>query len=126
MLNGEEVTNLEELTYTYEELLEVKFKVLLNTDYYTKQGNLWIDNSDNEEFVTNLLNDALELEVVGIIKPKEETITTSNYGGVWYTKDLTEYVINEINESEIAKAQLSNKNINVFTNGEFSLSLIHI
>ena len=120
MINGEEVTNLEELTYTYEELLEVKFKVLLNTDYYTKQGNLWIDNSDNEEFVTNLLNDALELEVVGIIKPKEETITTSNYGGVWYTKDLTEYVINEINESEIAKAQLSNKNINVFTNGEFS------
>ena len=120
MLNGEEVTELEELTYTYDELLQTKFKVLLNTDYYTKEGNLWIDNSNNEEYINNLLNDALELEVVGIIKPKEETITTNNYGGVWYTKELTEYVINEINDSEIAKAQLANENINVFTNKEFS------
>lgn len=120
MINGEEVTDLEELSYSYKELLDIKFKVLLNTDYYTKEGNLWIDNSNNEEYITNLLEDALELEVVGIIRPKEETITTNNYGGVWYTKDLTEYVINEINESEIAKAQLANKNINVFTNQEFS------
>ena len=120
MLNGEEVTELEELTYTYDELLQTKFKVLLNTDYYTKEGNLWIDNSNNEEYINNLLNDALELEVVGIIKPKEETITTNNYCGVWYTKELTEYVINEINDSEIAKAQLANENINVFTNKEFS------
>lgn len=120
MLNGEEVSNLEELTYTYDELLNVKYKVLLNTDYYVKQGNLWIDNSNNEEYITSLLEDALELEVVGIIKPKEETITSNNYGGVFYTSDLTEYVINEINESEIAKEQLANKNINVFTNQEFS------
>lgn len=120
MLNGEEVTNIEELTYTYDELLDTKFKVLLNTDYYTKENNLWIDNSNNEEYISNLLSDALELEVVGIIKPKEETITTNNYGGIWYTKDLTEYVVNEINESEIAKEQLANENINVFTNREFS------
>lgn len=120
MMNGEKVSELEEITYTYEELLNTKFKILLNTDYYTKEGNLWIDNSNNEEYITNLLNDALELEVVGIIKPNEEAITTNNYGGIWYTKDLTEYVINEINESEIANEQLSNPNINVFTNQEFS------
>ena len=120
MINGEEVSNLEELSYTYEELLDLKYKVLLNTDYYTKEGNFWIDNSNNEEFVTNLLNDALTIEVVGIIKPKEETITTNNYGGIWYTSDLTEYVINEINKSEIAQSQLNNENINVFTNREFS------
>ncbi len=120
MINGEEVSNLKELSYTYEELLDLKYKVLLNTDYYTKEGNFWIDNSNNEEFVTNLLNDALTIEVVGIIKPKEETITTNNYGGIWYTSDLTEYVINEINKSEIAQSQLNNENINVFTNREFS------
>ena len=120
LINGEEISDLEELTYTYDELLNTTFKVLLNTDYYTKQGNLWIDNSSNEEYITNLLDEALELEVVGIIRPKEETITTNSYGEVWYTKALTEYVINEINESEIAKEQLANKNINVFTNREFS------
>ena len=82
MINGEEVTDLEELSYSYEDLLDVKFKVLLNTDYYTKEGNLWIDNSNNEEYITNMLNDALEVEVVGIIRLKEETITTKNYGGM--------------------------------------------
>ena len=120
ILKGEEVTDLEEISYTYDELLETKFKVLLNTDYYTKEGNLWIDNRNNEDYMNELLDNALELKVVGIIRPKEDTITTSSYGGVWYTKELTEYVINEINESEIAKAQIANPNINVFTSKEFS------
>ncbi len=120
ILKGEEVTDLEEISYTYDELLETKFKVLLNTDYYTKEGNLWIDNRNNEEYMNELLDNALELKVVGIIRPKEDTITTSSYGGVWYTKKLTEYVISEINESEIAKAQITNPNINVFTSKEFS------
>ena len=120
LMNGEEINNLDELTYTYDELLDITFKVLLNTDYYTKEGNLWMSKSSDEEYITNLLNNALELKVVGIIKPNEETITTNNYGGVFYTKELTEYVINKINESEIAQAQLANKNINVFTNQEFS------
>ena len=119
LINGEEINNLDELTYTYDELLDITFKVLLNTDYYTKEGNLWISKSSDEEYITNLLNNALELKVVGIIKPNEETITTNNYGGVFYTKELTEYVINKINESEIAQAQLANKNINIFTNSEF-------
>ena len=119
LMNGEEINNLDELTYTYDELLDITFKVLLNTDYYTKEGNLWISKSSDEEYITNLLNNALELKVVGIIKPNEETITTNNYGGVFYTKELTEYVINKINESEIAQAQLANKNTNIFTNSEF-------
>ena len=120
LMNGEEINNLDELTYPYDELLDITFKVLLNTDYYTKEGNLWINKSSDEKYIANLLNNALELKVVGIIKPNEETITTNNYGGVFYTKELTEYVINKINESEIAQAQLANKNINIFTNSEFS------
>lgn len=120
LLNGEEVKASEEISYSYDELLEVTFKVLLNTDYYTKEGSIWIDNSNNEEYISELLKDALELEVVGIIRPKEDTITTNNYGSVWYTKELTEYVITAINESEIAKEQLANPDINVFTNEEFT------
>ena len=54
MLKGEEVTNLEELSYTYDELLDTKFKVLLNTDYYTKEGNLWINKSSDEKYIANL------------------------------------------------------------------------
>ena len=45
-------------------------------------------------------------------------------GIVGYRKELTEYVINAINDSEIVKEQLANPSINVFTGKE--LSLIHI
>lgn len=120
MMKGEEVKELEEQTYTYEELLNLKFKVLLNTDYYTKENGLWIDNSNNEEYITKVLSDALELEVVGIIKPNEETVSTNNYGGILYTSDLTKHVIKEIEKTEIAKEQIANPNINIFTNQEFS------
>lgn len=120
VLNGGKVEDLEELSYTYEELLNTKFKVLLNTDYYTKEGKIWIDKRNDEKYLKDLLDKALELKVVGIIKAKDETITTNTYGGILYTSDLTKYVINKINDTEIAKAQTSNSKINIFTNAEFS------
>ena len=126
ILKGEKVEELEEITYTYDELLDIKFKVLLNTDYYVKQGNLWIDKSDDKDFMNQKLENALELKVVGIIKPKEGTISSSTYGGIYYTSDLTKHVINKINESEIAKEQKNNQNINVFTNKEFTTDEFNI
>ena len=120
MLKGEEVKSIEEITYTYDELLNTKFKVLLNTDYYQKENNLWIDKKNDEVYMNQKLNDALELKVVGIIKPKEETVSTNNYGEILYTKELTEYVINMISKSNIAIEQIANENINVFTGKEFS------
>ena len=120
MLKGEEVKSIEEITYTYDELLNTKFKVLLNTDYYQKENNLWIDKKNDEVYMNQKLNDALELKVVGIIKPKEETVLTNNYGEILYTKELTEYVINMISKSNIAIEQIANENINVFTGKEFS------
>lgn len=120
VLNGGKVEDLEELTYTYDELLNNKFKILLNTDYYKKEGKIWVDKREDEKYLNNLLDNALELKVVGIIKAKDETVTSNTYGGVLYTSDLTKHVINKINESEIAKEQLNNSKLNIFTNSEFT------
>lgn len=120
VLNGGKVEDLEELTYTYDELLNNKFKVLLNTDYYKKEGKIWVDKREDEKYLNNLLDNALELKVVGIIKAKDETVTSNTYGGVLYTSDLTKHVINKINESEIAKEQLRDPKLNIFTNSEFT------
>jgi len=120
VLNGGKVEDLEELSYTYDELLENKFKVLLNTDYYEKNGKIWVDKRENEKFLNNKLKNALELKVVGIIKAKDETVTANTYGGILYTSELTKYVIEQIKESKIAQEQLANEKINVFTNNEFS------
>lgn len=121
MTNGEEV-NFETTSYTYDELLNLSYKLVLNTDYYQKQGNIWVDKKDDTNYMKEIINKAEEIKVVGIIKPNEESVTASNAssGMVGYTHELTKYLINKINETEIAKQQLSNKEINIFTGSNFS------
>ena len=120
MVNGETVEKSETLTFTYDDLLNLKYKVLLNTDYYEKEGGMWVDKSDDENYINDKLNNAIELKVVGIIRPNEEASSTSLTGVMGYTHSLTEYVANEINKTQIAKEQLENKDINVFTGTKFT------
>ena len=119
--NGEELeTSSETESYSYDDILNYKFKVLLNTDYYKKVGNAWQDMSDDTEYMKQIVQNAEEISIVGIIKPNGETVTSSGAGLVGYNKDLKEYVINKINEAEIVKEQKSNSNVNVFTGIEFA------
>ena len=118
--NGEEITsNNEEESYSYDELLNYRFKIILNTDYYEKVGDTWQDMSDDEEYMKNLVSNAEEIQIVGIIKPNEETVTSEGAGLIGYDKSLKEYVINKINETEIVKEQKKNPNVNIFTGIEF-------
>ena len=120
IMNGEEVKTSEEVeSYSYEDLLNYKFKVLLNTDYYKKSGNVWQDMSENQEYMKEVVKNAEEIKIVGIVKPNGETVASSAAGLVGYNKDLKEYVINKINEAEIVKVQKENPEINIFTGLEF-------
>ena len=118
--NGEEVEARESESFTYEELLNHKFKIVLNTDYYKKSGNVWQDMSEDEEYMKDLVQNAEEINIVGIIKPNDETVANSGAGLIGYTKELKEYVINKINDSKIVKAQKENHDINIFTGIKFS------
>jgi len=117
--NGEKVEADEKTEYKNEDLLNLSFKLLLNTDNYEKKGNMWIDKSDDEEYMKKKILDAEDIRVVGIIKQSEESVTTSMEGAIGYTKDLKEYVINKVNESQIVKEQKDNKDINIFTGTVF-------
>ena len=120
MTTGKEV-NFEKTSYTTDELLNLSFKLVLNTDYYKKDYGIWVNMSNNEKYMQNLIEEAEEIKIVGIIKPNEEAVAGgSSYGMVGYTSELTEHLINKINEAEITKEQLANPEINVFTGTEFS------
>ena len=116
---GEEVKESEQTSYTYDELLNLSFKLILNSDYYQKENGLWLDKSDDEEYMKQKIADAEEIKVVGIIKQNEQSVAAGMSGGIGYTKELKEYVINKSNEAEIVKEQKNNQNINVFTGLEF-------
>ena len=119
ILDGEEVEDEDVKSYTYDDLLNTKFKVLLNTDYFEKDGDIWIDNSENDDYIKEKLEDAEEISIAGIIRPKEGTVATAMSATIGYTKELKEYVINEVNNAEIVKEQKDNPDINIFTGIEF-------
>ena len=116
---GETVEEPENTAYTYDELLNLSFKLLLNSDYYQKENGLWINKENDDEFMKQKISDAESIKVVGIIKQNENSAATGMAGGIGYLKDLKEYVINKTNEAEIVKEQKENSNINVFTGLNF-------
>lgn len=119
MQANKKIKEFESTKYSYEDILNKEYKLVLNSDYYVKQNGVWIDKSSDIEYLKSIVENGLDLKIVGIIKPKEESNIQLN-NGVGYTSDLVKYVIEHISESEIAKEQLNNKNINVFTNQEFT------
>ena len=107
-------------SYNYSDLLNLKFKLVLSTDYYQKSGNVYIDKSKDEEYVKTLIDNGTDIKIVGIIKPNEERMSGSSYGSIGYTKALVDYAIDKTLETDIAKTQLANQNINVLTGLEFT------
>jgi putative ABC transport system permease protein len=121
LVNGEEVEAGTVESYDYDTFINLDFKLLLNTDYYAKENGVWIDKSNDSSYMKNILENAEDIKVVGIIRPNEESnITTTTYGEIGYLSDLTKHVINKINDTDIVKEQLENQDINVFTGIEFS------
>ena len=120
ILSGEEIEADEQSSYTYDDILNLEFKVLPQTDYYEKEGNVWIDKSEDEEYVNQKLENAETLKVVGIIQINEEAIANTTSGVILYTKELEEHIIDKISNSEIVKEQLANDKVNVFTGLEFN------
>jgi len=119
IMMGEKLDETKQTTYTYDELLEKEFKLILNTDYYIKENGSWINKEKDASYMKEVIDNALTLKIVGIIRPNEESsIETS--GGVGYTSDLTKYVIDNILKTDIAKEQLNNKEKNIITNEPFA------
>lgn len=119
IMNGEEVEKKEMYSFNFDDIVGLKYKLVLNTDYYEKNNNIWIDKSNDKKYMDKILENALDVEVVGVVKIDDESTLTTT-GTIGYTSELTEYTINKINESEIAKQQKENKDINIFTGMEFS------
>ncbi len=117
--NGESIEKTETDSYNYDDLLGLSYKLILNSDYYEKENGVWIDKSDNQDYMKQKVNDAEQIKVVGIIKPNDQAIAVSNAGLIGYTKGLKEHVINKTNDTEIVKEQKENEDLNIFSGMKF-------
>lgn len=123
VMQGETVKKTENVSFTYDDLLNTSFKLVLNTDYYqyNEASGVWEDKRDDDTYMKQLVEDAPELKIVGIIRPDEEATATSINGSIAYNSALTDYVVNHINDSEIAKAQMADPDTNVLTGTPFNI-----
>ena len=115
--NGEKIEPTEEVTYSYDDILNLKFKLLCNTDYFEKSENgIWVNKTDDELFVQSQLAKLSEnITVVGIIRPAEGSVANDTAGFVGYKSELMEHLINKVNDSEIVKAQKASPDTDVLS-----------
>ena len=108
-------------TYTYKDILNKKFKLVNQADYYEydSQYKVWKDKSDNAEYMKKLVADGEDIKIVGIVQPAEGSKATALNMGIGYPYSLMTHVAEEVKNSEIVKQQKASPDINVFTGEKF-------
>lgn len=108
-------------SYTYDEILSKTYKLFMPTDFFTydEETGLWKDHTKDSNYIRDHYDEGVELKIVGILRPKEDAAISSSSGGVGYTKALTDYMVEQIGESDILKDQLDHPDTDIFTGIDF-------
>ncbi len=129
LVNGEyEANHMQE--YELDDFLGMKFNLVNTSDFfektertYTVDGKeypIWYDvrevGFEQEKFVTE---NGIELEICGIVRPREGATAASISGAIGYTKALTDEILRMNAESEIIKQQKETPDNSVLSGGSF-------
>ena len=116
IMSGEQA-DIKQLSFTYEELLDLKFKLLLSPELYSKDPitGAWKDLREDEILLKKAVDKGVDIKVVGIVRPNSDAASSSITGVIGYTHELMEYVIDKTNENELVKAQKADPDTDVFT-----------
>lgn len=115
---GEEPPASTQKHWTYEEICNLQYKTIFNYERYQKMGNLWYDATEIDNVLNSMYEDdsvGMKLEVVGIIRPNPDAASHMLSGNICYTSALTQYVIEQAQDSQIVQEQKANPNVDVFT-----------
>ena len=106
---------------SYEDILGVSFKLVNAADYYVHDDefNVWKDKTDDEAYMRELVENGEDIEVVGVVQPRDDATATMLSSGINYPATLTDYVIEEAADSAIVKDQIAHPDTNVFTGKPF-------
>ena len=104
-----------DLSWSYEEICNMDFRVILNADCYSydEETGLYNDLRESDAGLRYLYDNALNLRVTGIIRPSEDADAAMLTGSIGYTRMLTEYLLDKAQDSPVIHAQLDavNKDI---------------
>ena len=122
IMAGKSVDNQNEpLSFTYEELLNLSYRLIDASDLYryNEKYGIYEDMREDDEYLEQVFEKSEPLKMVGIVTAKEGVSASTLSSGIYYTKDLTKHVITKATQSPIVKKQLENEEINVFSGKRF-------
>lgn len=108
--------------FEYDELMNLEFRLLLNTDIYEYDDKLgyWVDRSKDDEYMAEKIKDGVPLHISGIVRVKDGVTSGAlTQGTICYTSELVDYLMEKNAESDIVKEQLENEDTDVFTGYPF-------
>ena len=119
-MSGEVIEEYGQTEWSFEEIAEKEFKLILPCEYYQKSelDDSYIDLTENEtglEYIYGSDDIGVKLKITGFIRPNESAAATMLTGYIGYTKALTDYIIDKTNNSDIVKAQLDNPDTDVIS-----------
>ena len=115
VIAGREVEAQDGTSYTYDELMGLTFKLVPEASKFAEQADgTWADMSDDDAYLTGVIDGAEELRVVGIVAPAEGNDET-NWGTLLYTPELVEHVIELGDASAAVAAQEADPTVDIFT-----------
>ena len=120
---NEEIEIAEEgIEVTNEQLMEAKLKIVNAADRYEYDSdyNIWMDKSENSDYMKTLVEAGLELKIVGVVQADPDATATSLSSGINYTPELIEYLMAEAAKKQIVQDQLDNPAVNVLTGKTFA------
>lgn len=103
--------------WSYEEICDMGFKTILNSDCYAldESTGLYVDLRETDAGLKYLYDNGISLKVSGIIRPREDTVSTMLSGSIGYTSELTEYIIEQAKDADAVTAQLNDPSTDIFT-----------
>lgn len=107
--------------WSYEEICDMGFKTILNSDCYAldESTGLYVDLRETDAGLKYLYDNGISLKVSGIIRPREDTVSTMLSGSIGYTSELTEYIIEQAKDADAVTAQLNDPSTDIFTGPPF-------
>jgi putative ABC transport system permease protein len=105
-------------SWSYEEICNMTFKMILSSDFYQKTADGTYTNLSKIQAGVEFLyssEHAIDLKVAGIIRPNDDSVASMMTGSIGYTTALTEYAIERMSQSDIVKEQLANPDKDIIT-----------
>lgn len=120
-MGGNEVDMGEKDKFTYEEILDLEYKLVLSSDYMVKdkKTGLWSDMRNNNVYVNKLLKKATDLKIVGVIRPNDDNVLAVGTGCIGFTQELIDYIIKGNAESQVVREQLTHPERDVISGEKF-------